>query len=235
MVGFKDREDAGRQLARALAPLRAEEPLVLALPRGGVVVGYQVAQALGAPLDVIVVRKLGAPFNPELGIGAIAPDGVRVLDDRTVELLGLSKAQLAAPEERERSEMERRIRRYRGDRPPPPVEGRTVVLVDDGLATGVSLRAAILALRRQGAGKIVVAVPVGAPETVERLRPEVDDLVCLLAPLGFEAVGEWYDRFDQTSDEEVVELLKRAWEEQGTGKVASPPAPHGARGPTEGP
>jgi predicted phosphoribosyltransferase len=207
---FDDRVDAGRQLAERLSQFKDDNPIVLALPRGGVVVGYEIARALDAPLDVIVARKLGAPGQEELGIGAIAPGGVRVVDEEALRWLGITEARLQNVTERETEEMERRLRHYRGDRPLPDVQGRTAILVDDGLATGVTARAAIRSLRLQKPRRLVLAVPVCASETAERLRSEVDDLVCVSVPRYFRAVGIWYRDFAQTSDEEVVDLLKRA-------------------------
>lgn len=207
---FRDRADAGRRLAERLTHLRTEEPIVLALPRGGVTVGYEVARALGAPLDVIVARKLGAPFQPELGIGAIAPGGVRVLNEEAVRWLGISEAEIARIAERESREMERRIRLYRGDQPMPDLRGRTVILVDDGIATGVTTRAAIESVRQSRPQKLVLAVPVCAAETSDILQQEVDEFICLSTPTEFIAVGVWYENFTQVSDEEVIQLLARA-------------------------
>jgi len=207
---FHDRAEAGRRLAERLQELRAENPIVLALPRGGVPVGYEVARALGAPLDVMIARKLGAPDQPELGVGAIAPGGVRVLNEEAVRALGLSDAKIDAIAAKEEQEMARRLRRFRGDRPPPEIRGRTVILVDDGLATGVTARAAIRAIRKEGPRRIIFAVPVCASETADALAKEVDDLVCLEAPPSFGAVGLWYQNFEQTSDAEVLTLLERA-------------------------
>ena len=208
---FRDRAEAGRALAEALAAYAPERPLVLALPRGGVVVGYEVAAALGAELDLLVARKLGAPDQPELGIGAVGPGGVRYVDARAVELLGVPVEYLRAVAEAEAREVERRLRHYRGDRPMPALGGRTVILVDDGLATGVTARAAILAAAAQQPARLVFAAPVCAPESAASLRIEVDDLVCLHAPPLFRAVGHWYERFDQTTDEEVIALLGHTW------------------------
>lgn len=207
---FQDRRDAGQQLARRLTGLRGEDPIVLALPRGGIVVGYEIARALGAPLDVIVARKLGAPGNPEFGFGAIAPGGVRFLDERTVRWLGLSEERIDRIAAEETEEMERRLHRYRGDRPLPDVRQRAVIVVDDGLATGVTARAAIRAVRLWEPGRLVLAVPVSAPDTARALASEVDEMVCLETPPGFMAVGQYYTDFEQTSDEEVIELLERA-------------------------
>jgi predicted phosphoribosyltransferase len=206
---FIDRLDAGRQLAGRLASFRSERPIVLALPRGGVVVGYEVARALDAPLDVVVARKLGAPYYPEFGIGAIAEGDARVLDERTVRGLGISEKQIERVEAEERLELERRIRRYRGDRPPPDLRNRTVILVDDGLATGVTARAAIEGIRPRQPRKLILAVPVCAEETAQALRAQIDDLVCVATPFEFQAVGAWYSNFEQTSDEEVHALLER--------------------------
>jgi len=207
---FRDRADAGRQLAPLLRAYRSPETLVLALPRGGVEVGYEVARLLGAPLDVIVARKLGAPGQRELGIGAIAPGGVRVLDQMTIALLRISAEQIDAVVAEETVEMARRERNFRGGRPALDLAGRTVILVDDGLATGVTARAAAAAIRAAGPQRIVLAVPVCAPETAADLRPEVDDLICVESPSDFLAVGRWYEDFDQTSDDEVIDLLARA-------------------------
>ncbi len=204
---FKDRADAGRLLAQKLLGYDEDSPIVLALPRGGVVVGYEVARALHAPLDVVVARKLGAPGQEELGIGAIAPGGVLILDEPAVQWLGITEKQLEQLTVRETVEMNRRLRLYRGDRALPDVRDRTAILVDDGLATGVTARAAILFLRRQAPRRLILAVPVCAAETAERLAPEVDDLICAYTPPNFRAVGLWYRNFDQTTDEEVIELL----------------------------
>jgi predicted phosphoribosyltransferase len=207
---FEDRGDAGRQLAERLAPYAEERPIVFALPRGGVPVGTEVSRSLGAPLEVIVSRKLGAPGQPEFGIGAVAPGGVRVLNEHAVRALGIEEEYLEMISTRELAEAERRLKLFRGDRPYPDLEGRTAILVDDGLATGVTARAALLALRRMNPLRIVLAVPVCAVQTAELLRLETDDLICLLAPANLEAVGLWYRNFEQTSDEEVVRLLEGA-------------------------
>jgi predicted phosphoribosyltransferase len=219
---FQDRRDAGRQLARRLTHLRGQDAIVLALPRGGIVVGYEIARALGTPLDVIVARKLGAPGNPEFGFGAIAPGGVRFLDEQTVGWLGLSEEQIDRIAAEEALEMERRLRRYRGGRPLPDVRQRAVILVDDGLATGVTARAAIRAIRRWEPGHLVLAVPVSAPDTARAVSSEVDELVCLETPPGFMAVGQYYMDFEQTSDEEVIELIERARREAEGGGGSEP-------------
>ena len=207
---FENREDAGQRLAERLIGYREELPVVFALPRGGVPVAYEVSRALGAPLDVLVARKLGAPGQPEFGIGAVAQGGVRVLNERAVAVLGIPDDYLDRVTEREIGEMERRKRRFRGERPEPEVRGKTAILVDDGLATGVTARAAVEALRRRGPKRLVLAAPVCAAQTAELIAPEVDELVCLESPPDLGAIGFWYRNFEQTSDEEVVELLERA-------------------------
>lgn len=205
---FRDRVDAGRILARALAAYAGTpELLVLALPRGGVPVAFEVARALRAPLDVFVVRKLGMPGHEEYAIGAIASGGVMVVNDEAVQAFGITQAELDAVASEERLELERRERSYRGGRPPPDVRGKTVILVDDGLATGSTMRAAVAALRLEGVRRLVVAVPTGAPETCDEIGALVDDLICAITPEPFQAVGLWYEDFGQTTDEEVRDLL----------------------------
>jgi predicted phosphoribosyltransferase len=206
---FRNRTDAGRQLAEKLAAY-ANRPdvLVLALPRGGVPVGFEVARALGAPLDVFLVRKLGVPGYEELAMGAVATGGVRVLNDEIVCGLGISEHEIDAAVARELPELARRERLYRDDRPPPDVAGQTVILVDDGLATGATMRAAVQALRQQHPARVVVAVPTASPDTSEALRAEADDVVCAMTPDPFFAVGHWYEDFTQTTDDEVRHLLR---------------------------
>jgi len=209
---FKDRETAGQQLADALAVFRGRDDLiVLALPRGGVPVAYEVATALEAPLDLLIVRKLGVPWHSELAMGAIATDGVKVLNEDVIRGTGVTEAQIKAVTEREQAELARRERRYRGDRPTPELAGRIVILVDDGLATGATMRAAIDAAHRHLAKRVVVAVPVSPPDTTRRLSALADEMVCLSSPEPFYAISQWYARFDQTSDEEVCDLLARNW------------------------
>jgi putative phosphoribosyl transferase len=222
---FEDREDAGRRLAERLARYRDERPVVFALPRGGVPVGYEISRSLGAPLDVFVARKLGAPGQPEFGIGAVAPGGVRVLNANVVERLGIPADYLEAVTRKETAEVERRLRHFRGGRPEPEVRGRTVILVDDGLATGVTAQAAVEALRRLEPRRLVLAAPVCAAQTAERLGPEVDELVCLTEPPDLGAIGFWYRNFEQTSDEEVIGLLERARREGGERAVEVPAGP----------
>jgi predicted phosphoribosyltransferase len=208
---FIDRTDAGRRLAEALEHYRGrDDVVVLALPRGGVPVGFEVARRLDAPLDVYVVRKLGTPGRSELAMGAIASGGVMVRNEDIIRQLGISDAQADAVAERERGELERRERIYRGDREPLDVRGKTVLLVDDGLATGATMRAAVSALAKREPAAVVVAVPTAAPETCEEFRGMVDEVVCVETPQPFLGVGRWYRHFSQTSDEEVQDLLARA-------------------------
>lgn len=208
---FRNRREAGQVLASLLAGYSVRsDVVVLGLPRGGVPVAYEIAMALHVPLDVMVVRKLGVPGHEELAMGAIATGGVQVINEDVVQHLGLSPAILASVAAVEQSELARREQAYRGGRPPVEVEGRTVILVDDGLATGSTMRAAVAALRRRHPARVVVAVPTAAPETCEGLTREVDDIVCAMTPTPFYGVGEWYEIFDQTGDEEVRDLLERA-------------------------
>ncbi len=208
---FRDRREAGRFLAARLASYAGRpDVLVLALPRGGVPVAYEVASALGAPLDVFVVRKLGVPGHEELAMGAVASGGTSVLNDQVIRALDIPDRLIDAIVAKEQQELARRERLYRGDRPPPDVRGRTVILVDDGLATGATMYAAIKALRQQGPSRIVVAVPTASLETCEALKEEVDDVICAVTPEPFYAVGLWYEDFSQTTDEEVRNLLASA-------------------------
>jgi putative phosphoribosyl transferase len=211
---FRNRTDAGRQLATALhAYSNRPDVVVLGLPRGGVPVAFEVARALHAPLDVFLVRKLGVPGHEELAMGAIASGGVRVLNEEVVRTLHIPDETVDAVTAAEQRELERREQLFRGERPPADVRGRTVILVDDGLATGSTMRAAVAALRRQQPTCIIVAVPVGAVETCEELGAEADEAVCVRTPDPFYAVGIWYGNFSQTTDEEVRDLLERAAEE----------------------
>ncbi|CAB4874938.1 unannotated protein [freshwater metagenome] len=204
---FRDRRQAGQRLAGLLAGLAGERPVVLALPRGGVPVAYEVAKALGAPLDVLVVRKIGAPGNPELAMGAIAEGNVRVFDTRTIASLLVSEPELEHAIIRAEAELQARLERYRSGEPGVPVAGRTVLVVDDGLATGSTAGAAVQALRDRGAQRIIVAVPVGALESAERLRGAADEVVCLAEPYFLDGVGAWYEEFGQVSDDTVTALL----------------------------
>jgi predicted phosphoribosyltransferase len=215
---FKNRTDAGRQLAAKLARYAGRpDVLVLALPRGGVPVAYEVARALRAPLDVFLVRKLGLPGHRELAMGAIATGGVRVLNEEVVNTLQIPESEIDAVALEEGRELRRREREYRDDLPPPEVSGRTVILVDDGLATGSTMHAAVTALRRLGPARVVVAVPVGAAQTCAEFRGDADEVICARIPDPFYAVGAWYQDFSQTSDEEVRDLLDAA-----RGHVAAP-------------
>jgi putative phosphoribosyl transferase len=215
---FHDRTHAGQLLAEHLASFANQPNLrVLALPRGGVPVAFEIAQALHAPLDVWVVRKIGAPEIPEFALGAIAPGGIELIDEPSVAHTGTTPAQLHDIITRERAELDRREQAYRDGRPPIDVAGCTVLLVDDGLATGSTMRAAIAALRLRNPARILVAIPVAAPSVCQRLSQQADQVVCLSTPPWLESVGQWYEDFSQTTDTEVCELLRRA---------ATPTAPH---------
>jgi putative phosphoribosyl transferase len=210
-IQFRDRTDAGRRLAAALASYAGQPSLlVLALPRGGVPIGYEVARALRAPLDVILVRKLGVPGHEELAMGAIASGGVRIVSQDVVAMLGIPDRVIAAAAASEEHELARREHAYRDELPSPTISGRTVLLVDDGLATGSTMRAAAAAVRSQRPQRVVVAVPVAPAETCASLRAEVDEVVCLLSPEPFGSVGSFYENFSQTTDDEVRALLERA-------------------------
>ena len=214
---YRDRADAGRQLATLLASyVDRDDVVVLALPRGGVPVAFEIARALRAPLDVFLVRKLGVPGHPELAMGAIASGGVRVLSHDIIGQLDVMPEEVDAVTEREGVELDRRDRMYRGDRPATPLAGRTVIIVDDGLATGATMEAAIQAVRQSNPARVIVAAPVGAAETCQRLRALADEVVCASIPDYFQAVGLWYERFDQTSDEEVIALLTKVAEITGS-------------------
>ncbi len=228
---FHDRRDAGRILAGRLQGMDLDEPVVVALPRGGVPVAYEVAQALGAPLDIALVRKLGAPGQPELGIGALGEDGTVILDSESVQVLAVTRDQIEALVAREGAELERRRRLYRGDLDAIDVAGRTVILVDDGLATGVTAVAAAQVLRARGAARVVVAVPVCPAGSEQRLGRQLGEIVCLEQPTRFGGVGAWYEDFTQTPDREVVALLrasrvaKHDLGESGPVKTGPPPMP----------
>jgi putative phosphoribosyl transferase len=207
---FRDRQEAGRALAeRLLQYVGRPDAIILALPRGGVPVGYEIARALHVPLDVLVVRKLGVPGHEELAMGAIASGGIRVLHETVIQALGLSKSIIDRVSREEEDELLRREEAYRGQRPTPPLEGRIVVLVDDGLATGSTMRAAIAAVRQRRPKQVIVAVPVAAHDTCEALQNEADEVYCIMTPPRFFGVGQWYEHFEQTSDDEVRGLLHR--------------------------
>ena len=213
---FKDRTDAGCKLAEKLVEYRDQNPIVLALPRGGVPIGYEISKRLNAPLDVLVVRKLGAPLHPEFGIGAIAP-GVKILDKEVIENLGISEDDIARIEKKEREELNRRIKEYRGSATVLDIKNKTVILVDDGLATGVTAKAAIKAILNQHPQKLIVAMPVCASDAIEGIRslvrPLKDKVIYLSTPHDFSSVGIWYETFDQVSDLEVINLLFSALHE----------------------
>jgi len=207
MTLLENRVAAGRQLALAIKKT-GEDAIVLAIPRGGVVVGFEVAKSLGVALDVIVTKKIGAPDNPELAIGAVAEDGTFFVDDDLVSRLYVSKEYIREEVEKQRQEIQRRLFRYRGNEPYPGLKGREVIVVDDGVATGATLKAALRLVRSKGAKNVTVAVPVGPPDTISELEEYADDVVCLLTPEPFYAIGQFYTDFSQTSDEQVTELLR---------------------------
>lgn len=207
---FEDRREAGQHLAERLSRYAGEDILVLGLPRGGVPVAYEVAKKLNAPLDIFTVRKLGVPGHEEYAMGAIASGGVRVLNDEALRELGISAAEVEDAIEEEQEELERRETLYRRDRPAPTLEGRTVLLVDDGMATGASMTAALKALRQHNPARVIVAVPAASRTVCEQLEALVDEVVCGITPEPFMAVGVWYEQFEQTTDQEVQELLDRA-------------------------
>ncbi len=207
---FGNRTEAGTALAARLEHLRGDDIVVLGLPRGGIPVAFEIAQALDAPLDVIVVRKVGVPAQPELAMGAIGEDGVRVVNDDVIRLTGASTADFIRVEQRERDELKRRADRFRGAAPRADLVGRIAVIVDDGIATGSTARAACQVARAHGAERVVLAVPVAAPESVESLAGDADEIVCVEQPSPLRSVGEWYDDFTQVDDQTVVDLLERA-------------------------
>lgn len=220
---FHDREDAGRSLAPALGRSALRQPLVLGLPRGGVPVAVELSRALDTDMDILVVRKLGVPYQPELAFGAIASGGVRVFNDDVLILLPeLDDETIDAIIGRESPELARRETTLRGNRPRPAYANRDVVLVDDGLATGATMRAAIQAVRRGNPRRVLVAVPIGSPQAVRRISEEADDVICLNTPASFTAVGSYYERFEQTTDEDVRRILGRRWrEQQENGRTAA--------------
>ncbi|MGB8857837.1 MAG: phosphoribosyltransferase family protein [Ilumatobacteraceae bacterium] len=232
---FTDRVHAGQRLADRLQQLRGQPVVVLGLPRGGVVVAFEVAAALHAPLDVIVVRKLGVPSQPELGMGAIGEDGARIINEEVVRLAGVTEGEIAKVEERERVELERRARRFRGTRPRVPLEGRIALVVDDGIATGSTARAACQVARQHGAARVVLAVPVAPPGWTERMAGAADDFVCLVTPDPFFAIGQFYDDFSQTTDDEVVACLEQAAGLQRAAGVSGGAPPDGAGTVLSGP
>ena len=213
MAYFVDRVDAGKRLAYLLKDFAGGNGIVLAIPRGGVVVGYEIAKELGLPLDVVIPRKIGAPDNPELAIGAMTEDGVAILDEQLVSYLSVPREYIQAESERQKSEIERRLRLYRQNLTPPNLKDLDVILVDDGIATGSTMKAALASVKRKGAKSVIVAVPVGPPSTIKELLKQADRVVCPRTPEYFAAIGQFYNNFDQTTDEEVSELLKKNHQE----------------------
>jgi predicted phosphoribosyltransferase len=209
---FYDRTDSGRRLAKLLKRRIQGPCIVLAIPRGGVVVGYEVAKELGCPLDVVISRKVGAPAQPELAVGAVAEDGVVFVDEEIAGLVGVSRDYVERRAREELREVRRRAEEYRGGREMPDLSGKTVILVDDGLATGLTMMAAVHMARNKGAEKVVVAVPVSPPETVAKLRRHADEVICLETPTNFYAIGQFYERFDQLTDEETNSILRKSRE-----------------------
>jgi len=207
---FKDRRDAGRRLAQRIEGIKEADLFILAVPRGGVVVAFEVVKALGAPMDLIIPRKLGAPGNPELAIGAVTQDGTIVLNHDIVQELGVPKSFIDQEAAEQVKEIERRMKKYRGDAPPPQLAGRTVVLIDDGIATGATIRAAVQSVRRSRPKRLIIAVPVAPPSAVQSLEKDADEVVALETPEWFMAIGQFYENFDQTSDEEVIDLMAKA-------------------------
>jgi putative phosphoribosyl transferase len=208
MAYFSDRVDAGKRLASALKDFAPKNGIVLAIPRGGVVVGYEIAKVLAVPLDIIIPHKLGAPDNPELAIGAIAEDGTAILDDNLITYMGVSREYIREESERQKQEIQRRLKMYRQDAPNPNLKGLGVIIVDDGIATGSTMKAALASVKNRGAASVTVAVPVGPPQTIQELKKQADRVVCLYTPDYFQAIGQFYSDFSQTTDEEVIQLLK---------------------------
>ncbi len=210
MAFFTNRVDAGKRLASSLKDFSGKKGIVLAIPRGGVVVGYEIAKVLNLPLDVIIPRKIGAPDNPELAIGAVAEDGTAILDNRLIAYLGVGKEYIKEETARQIKEIERRLKLYRHDTSYPNLKGLDVIVVDDGIATGSTMKAALASVKNRGAVSVTVAVPVGPPSTIEELNEIADRVVCLYEPEYFQAIGEFYSNFSQTEDEEVIKLLRES-------------------------
>jgi putative phosphoribosyl transferase len=208
MAYFSDRVDAGKRLASALKDFALKNGIVLAIPRGGVIVGYEIAIVLNLPLDVIIPHKIGAPDNLELAIGAIAEDGTTILDDNLIAYMGVSHEYIREESERQKQEIQRRLKMYRQDAPNPNLNGLGVIIVDDGIATGSTMKAALASVKNRGAASVTVAVPVGPPQTIQELKKQADRVVCLYTPEYFQAIGQFYNDFSQTTDEEVIQLLK---------------------------
>lgn len=210
MAYFANRVEAGKRLASELENLIGKNAIVLAIPRGGVVVGYEIAKAFNVPLDVIIPRKIGAPNNPELAIGAMTEDGTIILDKNLVSYLGVSQDYVREASEQQKNEIERRLQLYRGNVPYPNLRGKDVIIVDDGIATGSTMKAALASVKNRGAKMVIVAVPVGPPSTIEELKKQADEVVCPFTPEYFQAIGQFYVDFEQTTDEEVIQLLKKS-------------------------
>jgi putative phosphoribosyl transferase len=206
---FTDRTEAGKILAKALSEYKDKNTIVLAIPRGGVIVAYEVAKALNAPLDLIIPRKIGAPNQPELAIGAVTEDGTTILNRDIVQYLRVPDDYIKTEVKRQIEEIKRRIQRYLGDKPRLSIEGKVVILIDDGVATGATTRAAIASIRKRKPALIVLAIPVGPPDTVKELREDADKVICLMTPEPFFAIGQFYENFEQTSDEEVIQILNK--------------------------
>jgi predicted phosphoribosyltransferase len=224
MAFFVNRVDAGKRLASALKNFSGKYGVVLAIPRGGVVVGFEIAKALNLPLDITIPRKIGAPDNPELAIGAVAEDGSAILDNNLIKYLGISREYIKEESERQKQEIERRLKLYRQETSYPDLKGFDVIVVDDGIATGSTMKAALASVRNRGAASVTVAVPVGPPSTIEELNELADRVVCLYTPEYFQAIGEFYTDFSQTPDEEVIRLLrenKQKPERKSTGVVTA--------------
>ncbi len=208
MAYFTNRVEAGKRLASALTDFAGKNGIVLAIPRGGVVVGYEIAKALSLPLDIIIPRKIGAPDNPELAIGAMTEDGTIILDDNLITYIGVQRDYIKAESERQKHEIERRLKLYRQNEPYPSLKGLDVVIVDDGIATGSTMKAALASVKNRGASTVTVAVPVGPPSTIKELKKQADRVVCLYAPEYFQAIGQFYTDFNQTTDEEVIQAAE---------------------------
>jgi putative phosphoribosyl transferase len=221
MSFFADRIDAGKRLALALKDFIGKKAIVLAIPRGGVVVGHEIADDLNLPLDVIIPRKIGAPNNPELAIGAMTEDGTIILDENLVTYLGVIEDYIKEESDRQKLEIERRMKLYRQDVPYPSLENLDVIIVDDGIATGSTMKAALASVKNRGANTVTVAIPVGPPSTIAELEKQADKVVCLYTPEYFQAIGQFYDDFTQTTDDEVIKLLKQSKQRKSIGEVVA--------------
>ena len=221
MAYFANRVEAGKRLASELENLVGKNAIVLAIPRGGVVLGYEIAKAFNVPLDVIIPRKIGAPDNPELAIGAMTEDGTIILDKNLVSYLGVTKDYIREESEHQKNEIERRLKLYRGIEPYPSLRGKDVIIVDDGIATGSTMKAALASVKNRGAKTVTVAVPVGPPSTIEELKKQAENVVCPYTPEYFQAIGQFYVDFEQTTDEEVIQLLKKSKQKKPTNQAGT--------------